>query len=169
MRVFRTFSLGLFLVLMGTTLTLIPTNSWATDYRGRLGVGLSNQLMNDLPAISLKLQKSRSVALGALVNASSADTKGGYGGGLKIYRIIFDEPQLNFFGALMGAYINQKTANSSKTGFQFDLTLGSEFHFTGLSSLGFSLEFGASFNKLNDFVVETVGQHMVTAAAHFYI
>ncbi|MEI8347416.1 MAG: hypothetical protein WCG27_08110 [Pseudomonadota bacterium] len=158
-------SWGLFLFALTPFLT-----ANAADYRGRLGVGLSNQLMNDLPAISFKLQKSRAVSMGAVINASNHATNGGYGAGLKLYRNIFDEPQLTFYGALLGAYIDRKTTDKKdKTGFQFDLTMGSEFCFSGLQSLGFSFEFGVSFNKMTDFVVETVGHNFITAAVHFYL
>jgi len=65
--------------------------------------------------------------------------------------------------------ISEKRNNSSESGFQVDVTLGSEFSFRGLESLGFSLEFGVSLNKLSDFVVETVGNNYLVSAVHFYL
>ena len=47
--------------------------------------------------------------------------------------------------------------------------MGSEFSFAGLSSLGFSVEFGLSLNKVDEFVVETVGDNFIVAGAHFYL
>jgi hypothetical protein len=142
----------------------------ALERRGRLGLGFNNQLATDLPALSFKLQRSRSFAFGGMVGLSTDDHNGGMGAGLKIYRILFDEPQLNFYTSLMGGYLKDKNGpGSSRTGFQFDLTLGSEFSFAGLQSLGFSLEFGVSMNKLDDFVVETTAGGMIIAAVHFYL
>ncbi|MBT3584923.1 MAG: hypothetical protein HN509_08450 [Halobacteriovoraceae bacterium] len=157
--------LSLFLLILSSVSNL----SHATDRRGRLGVGLNNQLKNDLPSISFKLQKSKSFAFGGLLGLSTDDSNGGFGAGLKVYRNLFDEPQLNFYTALMGALLKEKSAGVEQSGFQVDLTLGSEFHFAGLTSLGFSFEFGVSFNKLDDFVAETTGSHFVVAGIHFYL
>lgn len=157
-----------FLVL--SALFLMTSSVFAVERRGRLGVGFSNQLQNELPAVSFKIQRSRSFAFGALLGLSTDDNDGGLGAGIKLYRILFDEPQLNFYTSLLGAYLRDNNgANASQSGFQFDLTLGSEFSFVGLQSLGFSVEFGVSMNKMNDFVVETTAGGLVVAAVHFYL
>ncbi|MBF0314737.1 MAG: hypothetical protein HQK50_18420 [Oligoflexia bacterium] len=140
------------------------------DLINRLGVGMSNQLMNDITSISLKMQKSEQFAAGILFGLSTSDKKGGYGAGIKLNRILFVEPQLNFYSSVLLGLINKKTATTSDTGFQCDGTLGSEFHFSGLQSLGFSFEFGVSVNKINnDFNIQTTGYHFITAAIHFYL
>lgn len=147
--------------------------SWdasALDRRGRLGIGMSNQLLSNVPALSLKLQKTRTFAMSGLFGFNSSKEDGGYGAGLKFFRILFEEPQLNFYTSLLGAAIKTKTPTIDKVGFQFDLTMGSEFSFAGLESLGFSLEFGISANKkVDNFVVQTVGHQFVTAGVHFYL
>lgn len=143
---------------------------WAREgHMGRLGVGATNQLANQIPAISFKVQKSNAFALGGLLGVSTDDNGGGYGAGIKLYRILFEEPQLTFYFSGLGALLNQKTTTTETSGFQFDLSMGTEFSFAGLESLGFTLEFGFSFNKLNDFIVETVGDHLVAAGVHFYL
>jgi len=158
-----------FLILL--LLTMLSTPCLSTEKDGRLGLGTTNQLATDLPAISLKLQKSPSLAVGALFGFDTSDNTGGWGTGLKIYRNFFDEPQLTFYGSLLAALLNKKNvtqSGDSKTGFQLDLTMGTEFHFAGLESLGFSFEFGLSFEKITDFVVKTVGHSFFTAGIHFY-
>lgn len=139
------------------------------DRRGRLGVGFANQMKNDLPSLSFKLQRSKSFAIGGQIGFSNSDTGGGHAAAIKIYRNFFDEPHLTFFGSVLGGIIKQKNNSVSQSGFQADLTMGSEFSFPGLESLGFSLEFGVSFNKLDDFVVETVGNNFIVSAVHFYL
>ncbi|MFY7993252.1 MAG: hypothetical protein ACOVP4_08175 [Bacteriovoracaceae bacterium] len=143
----------------------------AADMRGRLGVGMSNQLNNDLPAISLKIQQSKVFAIGGLLGFKSDDDHTLYGAGLRFYRLIFDEPQLNFYMAGTFAslsYLDDK--DKEKTGYQIDGTLGSEFHFTGLESLGFSFEFGFSVNDVgNGTTFETLGNNFLKAAVHFYL
>lgn len=148
----------------------LSSNAQSADRRGRLGVGMTNQLLNDLPAISFKLQRSKSFAFGGVLGYSNEDAGGGHGAGLKVYRIMFDEPQLNFYAAGLAALVKKSTSASTEVeGFQVDLTLGSEFSFAGLASLGFSFEFGVSLNKLTDFVVETTGSHFVVSGIHFYL
>jgi len=157
-----------------TILLLIGANAHAIDLRGRLGVGASNQLANDLPALSLKLQQSKSFALGGLLGLKSDQDHTLYGVGLKFYRIIFDEPLLNFY--LSGLFATQsywdEDKDKTKTGFQVDATLGSEFHFQGIESLGFSLEFGFSardVGKSEGTSFETLGDNFIKAAIHFYL
>lgn len=145
------------------------SESLAFDKMNRLGLGMNNQLHTDFPALSFKIQKNRSFAFGGLAGLSTDKNGGGYGIGLKIYRNIFDEPQLNFYMAGMGAILNNKVDTTSYSGFQFDLSLGSEFHFSGLSSIGFSFEFGLSAFKKKEFVFQTLGNHFIVSAIHFYL
>jgi len=159
----------IFLILL--SLIILPSVGLSTEKDERLGVGTTNQLATDLPAISIKLQKSPSLAVGALFGFDTSENTGGWGAGLKFYRNFIDESQLTFYGSMLAALLNKKNVSSSgdsKTGFQLDLTMGTEFHFSGLESLGFSFEFGLSFEKINDFVVKTVGHSFLTAGVHFY-
>jgi len=157
-------------VLLVYLLTLFSSTSlFAMDRMQRMGIGISNQLVNDIPAISFKLQQSHSFAIGGLLAYDSDDKEGGYGAGLRVYRTFFEEPYINFYGAFTGALINQKTSINDETGFQFDINLGSEFSFNGLESLGLSFEFGLSVNKLDEFVVQTSGSRFFVTAIHFYL
>jgi hypothetical protein len=160
-------SLVIFFLIL-STITL-PVDCNATDRRGRLGAGMSSQLKNNVPAISFKLQKSKTFAIGGVFGFNSDQNNGGMGGAIKLYRNIFEEPQLNFYASGLLGFINKKSANVTQSGFQIDLTLGAEFSFRGLGSLGLSFEFGLSMNKLDSFVVETVGDSFVIAGAHFYL
>lgn len=154
-----------------TVYAFLSTNLiYAVDLKNRLGVGVTNQLINQLPALSVKIQRSDLFAYGGILGLKSSEVNGGFSAGLKLYRNIFREPNLTFYGAILGALVNSKTIYSSSTGFQLDATLGSEFHLQGLDSIGFSFEFGASINKLNDsFSIGTAGYHFINAAIHFYL
>lgn len=146
---------------------------FAADLRGRMGVGASNQLANNIPAISLKVQQSKTFALGGLLGFKSDQDNTLYGAGIKFYRIIFDEPQLNFYLAGLLATLNYYDTDKNKTqsGYQMDGTLGSEFHLSGLESIGFSFEFGLSARKAdnNGATFQTLGDQIVKAAVHFYL
>ena len=150
--------------------SVLQSSVFALDRTARLGLGMSNQLLGDYPAISFKLQKSKTFAFGGLLSYNNRSL-GGWGAGLKIYRNIFDEPQLNFYTSLLGALINEKISETeSESGFQFDLTLGSEFSFANLNSIGMSFEFGLSLNKLeDDFILEVANHSFVVAGIHFYL
>lgn len=146
----------------------------AADLRGRMGVGATNQLANDIPAISLKIQQSKTFALGGLVGFKSDQDQTLYGAGVKFYRIIFDEPQLNFYLAGLFATLNylDEVRDEVKGGYQIDGTMGSEFHFQGLESIGFSFEFGISARNADaegGTSIETLGDQFVKAAVHFYL
>ena len=155
-------------------LALCPSLLFAADLRGRMGVGFSNQLANELPAISLKVQQSKTFAIGGLVGFKSDEDHTLYGAGVKFYRIIFDEPQLNFYLAGLLAtqnYVDPKNTDKTKSGYQVDGTLGTEFHFSGLESLGFSFEFGVSARNTAEggSGFQTLGDNFLKAAVHFYL
>lgn len=159
-----------FLILV---LILLPSVVLGADLRGRLGVGMTNQLANDIPAISLKIQQSKTFALGGMVGFKSDQDQTLYGAGIKLYRIIFDEPQLNFYMA--GLFASENYLNNEHkvdTGYQIDGTMGSEFHFAGLESLGLSFEFGLSVRKADPnggSSFETLGDSFIKSAIHFYL
>jgi hypothetical protein len=153
-------------------LFLFPTLAFTADLRGRMGLGMTNQLANDVPALSLKVQQSKTFALGAIVGFKSNQDYTLYGGGIKLYRIIFDEPQLNFYMAGLLASENYLTSESKvESGYQVDGTFGTEFHFTGLESLGFSLEYGLSVRKVDESgsTFQTLGDQIIKAGVHFYL
>lgn len=141
---------------------------FSADRRGHLGLGFNNQLKNDLSTLSIKFQGSRTFAFETLAGFKSSDN-GGYGLGIKIYRILFDEPQLNFYMGTLLAMEQKKTAGVGESGFQFDLTFGSEFHLSGLRSLAFSIDFGASVYKFDELIIETTTSGFVSAAIRFYL
>lgn len=134
---------------------------------------MTNQLANEIPALSIKVQQSKTFAMGGLLGFKSDQDNTLYGAGLKLYRIIFDEPQLNFYMA--GLFATETYLDKNKkaeSGYQFDGTMGSEFHFSGLESLGFSLEFGVSVRKVDPdagTTFQTLGDSFLKAAVHFYL
>ncbi len=152
---------------------LLPSLTFAADLRGRLGVGATNQLATDLPALSFKIQQSKTFALGGLLGFKSDEDNTLYGIGLKAYRIIFDEPQLNFyFAGMLATQTYLDNEDDVKNGYQVDGTMGTEFNFTGLESIGFSFEFGVSLRTTDPDhgrSIQTLGDNFLKAAVHFYL
>ncbi len=163
LRISKTISLAL-IVFFALTST-----AFSYDKVGRLGLGFSNQLKNDFPGFSFKMQKNRSFAFGGIVGFNSASADGGYGAGIKVFRNIFDEPQSNFYIAGLGALLSNKVNGTAYSGFQFDLSFGSEFHLSGINSIGFSFEFGVSANKKQNFAFQTLGNSFIVSGIHFYL
>lgn len=157
-------------ILLIITVLVICTSAHAISMLGRTGLGFTNQLQNDYSALSFKIQKSRNSALGVLLGIKSDSNDTNYAIGLKAFRLIYDEPLLNFYMSALGAYMTNNTTTSDDSGFQIDGTLGTEFFFSGLESIGFSLEFGLSLHKSNgNTTFETVGYDVIKAAVHFYL
>ncbi|MBY0516957.1 MAG: hypothetical protein K2P81_08620 [Bacteriovoracaceae bacterium] len=150
---------------------LLSFSAWGMNKTGRLGIGLTNQLVNDLPALSLKIQQNRYFALGGLLGFRSNEDSTLYGAGLKIYRVIFEENLLNFYLAGTFASLSyEDDDNKARTGYQADGTFGTEFHFEGIESIGFSFEFGVSANKgPHGRSFETLGNNFLKSAVHFYL
>lgn len=156
--------------LLIITLIFFPLLLSAAPNMGHLGLGYSNQLVNDIPAFSLKYQSSPTTSFGGLFNFSTAENSGGWGVGAKFYRNIFSEPNLLFYGAfLLGFASRDLPSGIDASGLQGDLTIGSEFFIPGIQSIGLSFEAGISFNTLDNFMIETSGSNFVTAEIHFYL
>lgn len=162
--------------ILAILILIFSSQLLAADLRGRMGVGATNQLANGLPAISLKIQQTKTFAIGGVLGFKSDQNDTLYGAGVKLYRIIFDEPQLNFYMAgLFAAQNYLDDTDKVKSGYQMDGTMGSEFHFQGLESLGLSFEFGLSVRSANNSTkssgtsFETLGDQFLKAAIHFYL
>ncbi|AYF44738.1 hypothetical protein BALOs_1738 [Halobacteriovorax sp. BALOs_7] len=147
----------------------ISLNSFAIERVGRLGVGFSNTISDSIPSLSIKVQRSSTFSYGAIFGVNTADD-GGWHGGIRLYRNIFDEPYLTFYTVGAATLINQKVpGQDSESGFQGDVGLGAEFSLQGIDSLGFSVEFGVRFKNLDDFEVTTMGENFLNAGIHFYL
>jgi hypothetical protein len=155
-------------------LLLMTINSaYAMNLVGRLGIGYSNQVVTGIDTLSLKLQRNRANAFGALLGVDSSSDASNYALGLKVYRVIYDEPQLNFYSAFSGiffTYQDPEDTDQTENGHQLDASFGTEFSFAGLESIGFSFEFGLGMNKYNGSTnIGTVGYGVLTSAVHFYL
>jgi hypothetical protein len=150
----------------------LPTQVWARSYVDHFGVGVTTQLENQIPSISIKDYISDSFAWGLAGNFNTDDKIGGWGISGKVFKNFFAEPNLFFFAAFMFGILNSKKykdVGGNTTGIQADLTIGSEFFIPGVESLGLSFETGLSINTLNEFTFKTTGHSFVTAAVHFYL
>ncbi len=146
-----------------------PLTTLGAERIGRLGIGFSTQPVIDVTALSFKIQRSKSFSFGGYFGIDTAD-QGGWAGGIKVYRNIFNEPFVTFYGSASLGLLNQKLGpTNDKSGFQIDGTFGAEFSFESLQSIGIGTEFGVSFYKIDDFNISTVGSQFLVALFHFYL
>ncbi len=154
-----------------TLFSLLCCHAYAdVNVLGRLGIGFTNQLANDMGAISFKVQRSRAFALGVVVGFNAEDSETTYGAGVKLYRNIYEEPNLRFYMAGLFAAVSDIINSTKESGMQIDGTMGTEFHLNGVESIGFSFEFGVSVNTLgSDTTISTLGDKFAIVSAHFYL
>jgi len=157
--------IALLLVIMQTT------QANAMSLVGRLGLGATNQVITGLDALSVKLQRNRSIAVSGIFGIDNSEDSSQYALGAKVFRLIYDEPQVNFYSSLSAitfTYPNdeEKTTN----GYQVDAGFGAEFSLQGLESIGFSFEFGMGLHKYKEgSSIKTYGHNILTSAVHFYL
>jgi hypothetical protein len=154
-----------FLLLLGSQ------NALAMGLAGRLGIGMSNQVVSGIDTLSFKLHRNRSTALGALFGIDNSSDASNYAVGGKYYKNIYDEPQLNFYSAFSAImFTNQNSNDKTINGSQYEALFGTEFSFQGLESIGFSFEFGIGLIDHNgENSIKTTGYNTIVSAVHFYL
>jgi hypothetical protein len=159
------------LIIISTFVFISSLNANATSLIGRLGIGMSNNLPSGMETLSLKLQRNSSVALGGVFGMDNSPDGSLYAIGLKMYRIIYDEPQLNFYSSFDGTMFTYfDSAKDVKQGNRISGTFGSEFMFQGIESVGFSFEFGLGIENYQDEThIKTMGYNVIQSAVHFYL
>lgn len=150
--------------LIFAALTPLCSNAWSRDLQGRLGLGYNQQLVSDVPSVSLKYGFTRDLA-GQLIFGANTRTPSRNGYGLKFFKNLFFETNLNFY-MMGGAALVQA---NSQSGTEFLAGFGVEFFVPGLESLGFSFETGGSLNNLGGgYAFRTLGLSIINAGMHFY-
>ncbi len=146
-------------------------HSEARDLHGRLGLGYNSEWANShpqtlggTPAISLKWGLTRDIGLGAIFGINTSSPSNSVTA-IKFFKNFFYETNLNFY-FFFGAGL---VSANSVSGAEFLSGFGAEFFIPGVESLGFSMEFGATFNNLSgSFALKTLGVGLFNAGIHFY-
>lgn len=151
----------------------VLTAPWAEarDMQGRLGLGYNAEFAdyyqsNGVPAISLKYGITRDIATEAVFGVSTRTPRNSVLG-LKFFKNIFYETDLNFYFMVGGATVSAE----NNTGAEFLGGFGVEAFIPGLESLGFAMETGASMDNLSSsgsFALKTLGVSFLNAGIHFY-
>lgn len=146
------------------------SSALARDMQGRLGIGYNSQFVNSVvdtrvPGVSVKYGLTRDLAVEAIAGTKTA-TPTNTVTGVKLYKNVFYETNLNFYLSLGGAIVSASRAS----GAEFMGTLGAEFFIPGLESVGFSFETGGALHSLSNSSMSfrTVGVSFIDAGMHFY-
>jgi hypothetical protein len=149
-------------------------SSFARDLQGRVGLGYNAQFApskvnNDYkPAIALKYAFTKDMAIEGVAGLSTGDNKSSVAG-IKLFKNLFFETNLNFYfvgGLALGSVT---TAGVSTSGIELQGGFGSEFFIPGLESIGISLETGFDFNNISgSWSIGTMGASFLHAGMRFY-
>jgi hypothetical protein len=168
MKKFPTLFLGLTACATGLFLS---GPAFARDMQGRLGLGYNAEFADfyqdtSVPAISLKYGLTRDIGVEGVFGVSTRAPRNSVVG-IKFFKNIFYETNLNFYFMVGGATVS---ANSN-TGAEFLGGFGAEAFIPGLESLGFAMETGATLDNLSgsgSFALKTLGVSFLNAGIHFY-
>jgi hypothetical protein len=141
----------------------------ARDLQGRLGIGYNAQFANfhetnGVPAIAAKYAPTKDIAFEAVLGMTTA-TPGNSVIGLKFFKNLFFENNLNFYTMLAGGLVTANTLS----GMDFQGGFGCEFFIPGLESVGISFELGAELTDISgSMVFRTMGASFLNAGMRFY-
>ena len=145
------------------SLLLVSFSVFSNENISRLGLGVTGEAANDLPAISFKVHFGEEGALGGFFGYQSGDS-GKYAFGGKYYHTVISEPNLILSINAMGALIN----SGNTTGFRANLNVGGEFLFEEFPHVGLSAEAGLGVLSMDSFTFQTSSLSIIKSALHFY-
>ncbi|MBS1961473.1 MAG: hypothetical protein JST04_04605 [Bdellovibrionales bacterium] len=142
----------------------------ARDLQGRLGLGYNAQFSNQrelnggVPAISGKYALTKDLAVEGVVGLATT-TPSNSVVGIKFFKNLFYENNLNFYGMLGAGLV---TANTH-SGVDLLGGFGAEFFIPGLESVGLSFEVGADMTNITgSMIFRTMGASFLDAGMRFY-
>lgn len=161
---------GLMRILLVISATLmLSSTALAVDLANRLGVGYSNQLSEDLPAITARYYPNASTGMSLAVGVNTRNDNSAFGVLAKLYRIVFTESNMNFYIGGGAGLLSVETAGQNNSGFELMGFLGGEFFLSGLENLGFTFEAGVGIRSDSDGTLfRTIGHHPLKGGIIFY-
>lgn len=158
------------LILFAVVLSFFSGAAQARDLQGRLGLGYNAQFANyresgnTVAAIAAKYAVTKDIAFEGVVGAATT-SPGNSVIGLKIFKNLFFENNLNFYMMFAGGLV---TAHGN-SGVDLQSGFGTEFFIPGLESVGISFEVGGELENLSgSMVFRTMGASFLNAGMRFY-
>jgi hypothetical protein len=156
--------------LVGLALAVAAPPAAAKDLQDRLGFGLDYQSFHDTTAISLRYCPTNYVVADFQFGFNTDDSEKTTTFGVKLYRHLILEENMNFSAGIGGFILSQRDPSSGNTdtGVEFDALLGGEFFLQGLPHLGFQFEAGLALQSVQNVVLRTTGGGFGGAGIHYY-
>jgi hypothetical protein len=157
---------ALLIVLLSAVL---PFQASAKDLSHRLGVGYKNQFSNEVPAVALQYYPGADLGLSVAIGVDTVKENSRFGAMAKLYRIIFQEDNVNFYMGAGAGLVTTEVNAKSESGFELLGYVGAEFFLPGLENLGFSFEAGPAITSVSSGVrFRTYGDSPLRAGIIFY-
>jgi len=157
-------------VVLAVSVFVVTPEASARDLQGRLGLGYNAQFASfresggTVPAIAAKYAVTKDIAFEGVLGFATTDPANSVIG-MKFFKNLFFENNLNFYSMLAGGLVN---ANGN-SGFDFQGGFGTEFFIPGLESVGLSFEVGGELTNITGSTVfRTVGASFLHAGMRFY-
>lgn len=141
----------------------------AKDLSNRLGVGYKNQSSVDLPSLAIQYWPGAELGFSASLGLDTQTNNSKFGAMAKIYRVVFQEDNMNFYLGAGAGVLSIETAGKNESGFELLGYAGVEFFLPGLDSVGFSFETGTGITSISSGTrFRTFGDSPLRAGAIFY-
>lgn len=162
-------------VALVALVSLLP-QAEAKDLSNRLGIGYKSQFaadlpnFGDLPGIAVQYYPGADIGVSATLAVDTRKNNSRFGFLAKLYRIVFQEDNLNFYMGAGAGILSQETATgSNESGFELMGFGGAEFFLPGLENLGLSFEAGTAITSVSSGVrFRTFGDSPLRAGFIFY-
>ena len=156
-------------IVLGLLIVSLAGVCQAKELTNRLGVGYQNQFSIDLPGVAARYYPNPDLGVSAALGIDTQTDASKFGLLVKVFRIIFKEPNLNFYLGAGAGIISHQVSGTTDSGFELDGYCGVEFFLPGLPSLGFLVESGIGIASINSGVrFRTFGDHPFRAGIMFY-
>lgn len=158
---------SLFLAILIGIFT-ISSQVFAKDLTHRLGVGFKNNTSESIPSLAAVYYASKDYAFTGGLGADTKKNNSMMQVNAGVRKMIYFENNLNFYmGAQLG-FLSVESAGTRDNGMDMLAVFGTEFFFTGLENLGFTLEAGVGVSSARDTRFRTVADDPLRAGILFY-
>lgn len=141
----------------------------AKELTNRLGVGYQNQFSIDMPSVAARYYSNPDFGVSAALGIDTESDNSKFGLMAKVFRVIFKEPNLNFYLGAGAALVSEEVSGVADSGFELNGFAGVEFFIAGLDSLGFLFETGIGIASIDSGVrFRTFGDHPIRGGIMFY-
>jgi|GEM_PF-364740 len=141
----------------------------AKELTNRLGIGQRYDWgVEGLPQLAAVYHPLSDLAVTSAVGVDTQDANSRFAVNVGARKIIFKEPNLNFYVGGNIGLINFEESGTKNAGYEMAALFGAEFFIPGLDSLGFSFDAGVGIVSASKVRFKTIADNPLRAAMVFY-